>query len=226
MGSFLDLTAQRFGRLTVLRLGPFQIDYPPSVPNGRKRYMWVCECDCGVTMTTSRDCLTSGSTQSCGCYHKEGLARRSATHGKSRTSEYTVWSEMRGRCYRSSHARYADYGGRGITMCDAWRESFEAFYRDMGLRPSAKHQIERRNNDGPYSPNNCEWATQMEQVNNRRVTIWIEANGERLLVSEWAAKTGIHAERIRERLRRGWTPAAAVLTPNAGRCRHMPRIEG
>lgn len=188
--------------------------------------MWVCQCDCGGTKTTTRDALVSGEAQSCGCLHKEGLRARTTTHGKTKTPEYAVWQGMIARCYRPNCIGYRLYGARGIAVCDAWRHSFEAFYRDMGPRPSKRHQIERMDNDGPYSPENCTWVTHIKQVYNRRVTIWITIGDETLLVPQWAERMGISAERIRLRLRRGWSPAAAVLTPNTGRGRVKRRVEG
>lgn len=119
--------------------------------------------------------------------------------------EYTAWAGMLQRCRNPKNAAYPDYGGRGITVCDAWRDSFEAFYADLGPRPSARHSIDRIDNDGNYEPGNCRWATAKEQNRNTRRARLLTFDGRTQLLSDWGAELGVHPEAIRGRLRRGWS---------------------
>ncbi len=123
-----------------------------------------CQCDCG----TQKDILLSewGKTRSCGCLALEMLVERSLRHGRAETKIYQIWSDMVGRCVRLTHQRFADYGGRGITVCDRWRD-FANFYADMGDRPAGR-SLDRIDNDRGYSPGNCRWAAAAEQRANRR----------------------------------------------------------
>ena len=190
-----DLTGQRFNRWTV-------IGYVGN-PSGRTR--WLCRCDCGREKIVLGRTLTNGSSTCCGC------SRR--THGMKRTPEYNSWQAIRARCYNKKRSSYPHYGGRGITVCPRWRESFEAFYEDMGPRPSPNHSINRIDNDGPYSPDNCEWANDKEQANNRRDNINVTFNGLTLNITQWGKKLGISRTLIGNRLRDGWTVEDALTRP-------------
>lgn len=134
-------------------------------------------------------------------------------HGESRSVEYGIWQGMLERCYRPGSQAYANYGGRGITVCDRWRSSFEAFLADMGRRPSPDHSVDRKDNDGPYSPDNCRWATQVEQANNTRANHLVTAHGRTQTIAQWARELGIGWNAIGERLKAGWSPEEAVSTP-------------
>ena len=153
----LHLTGQVFGRLVVLRQA--------EKINGRTR--WVCQCECGTELTVSGRSLTSGNTRSCACLQRETLSNRRRTHGMRHTREYTTWAGMIARCTNARDKYYADYGGRGITVCPQWRQSFATFFRDMGERPCGL-SIERMDNNGNYEPGNCKWATAAEQGRNKR----------------------------------------------------------
>lgn len=163
----IDLTGQRFGRLTV-------IERDGTDKNGRN-VMWLCVCDCGGTTRTTTTHLRNGHAQSCGCLFREKLieggekTRFATTHGKSRTRLYRILTGMKSRCYNPQSHKYPLYGARGITVCDEWKNSFQAFYEwAIANGYSDDLSIDRIDNDRGYSPNNCRWSTVTEQNRNRR----------------------------------------------------------
>lgn len=128
--------------------------------------------------------------------------------------EFRTWIGIRRRCLNTTRKDYARYGGRGITICDRWRDSFANFLADVGPRPSAEHSIDRRDNDGPYSPQNCFWGTRIGQARNKRDTTWLTLNGVRRSLAEWVEITGIPHNTISMRINKyGWTVEKALTTP-------------
>lgn len=173
-----DLVGQRFGRLIVL----FRAE------NRYSKAYWHCHCECGNTTSVSTGGLRSGHTLSCGCLYDDSRGTAQRRHGLSKTPEYRIWKGMIARCENAGREYYPRYGGRGIKVCGAWRESFECFLRDMGRRPTPKHTLERIHNDSDYCPTNCRWATMQEQGQNTSRTRRITINGETLGVNAWARR--------------------------------------
>ena len=208
MPAFIDRVGHTYGRLFVVRRHP-----------DPRRVYWECRCDCGNTTVVAANKLAKGHTQSCGCLRIEAQSAANLIHGHScypnngrATKEYNSWSMMRRRCLSEKCQDYPRYGGRGITICERW-DSFELFLADMGKAPSKRHSIERNDNDGPYSPDNCRWAPPIEQRRNQERVYTLEHNGMSLTPAEWAVRTGISNKRIHARLKRGWSVAAALDTP-------------
>ena len=147
-----------------------------------------------------------------------GIPATTRVSGKQRpTPEYGAWRGMIFRCVHPSAECYADYGGRGISVCQRWLDSFDAFVDDMGPRPSSKHSLDRIDNESGYSPENCRWATMRVQTRNRRSNHWITIEGVTRVITDWAEAVGINRETVYTRIRRGWPPEAAILTPAGGR---------
>lgn len=196
-----DRLGQRYGRLLVTERAPNKSE---TDTNAR----WKCLCDCGRETVQYGQDLKKGKVISCGCWNEEKRFK----HGLADTPVHRVWIGMRSRCNNPKTREYANYGGRGIKVCERW-DSFENFVADMGIRPEG-YSIDRINNDGNYEPSNCRWATTTQQLNNRRVNRVLELNGERKTIGEWSAKLGIGWHTIRSRVDRyGWTIEKALTTP-------------
>lgn len=168
MPNRIDLSGRRFGRLVAMRVH--------SAQDGNVR--WECLCDCGGTCYPTRHNLQAGNHHSCGCLRREIASMKTLTHGESPRSgssrEYNSWSGAKSRCFCPTSQKYPSYGGRGITMCAEWRDSFESFLRDMGRRPIGM-SLDRINVNGHYEPSNCRWATDLEQGRNTTRTLRREA---------------------------------------------------
>lgn len=134
------------------------------------------------------------------------------THGLSKTKTYQAWADMKTRCYNSKRAQFAFYGGRGISVCDRWKNSFENFLVDMGEKPHG-HSLDRIDTDGNYTKENCRWTTQVEQCNNRRSNKIITHNGETLTYSQWSLRLGQYRSLVNDRIRRGWDEISAISIP-------------
>ena len=197
MSGFQDLTGQKFGELTVQKQATYRIQ-----PSGKKVLRWYCECSCGGSAIVCTSSLKNGKTSSCGCKKKRPSIK---THGKSKTRLYRIWCSMKTRCSNPARRFYKDYGGRGIDVCVEWKEKFENFYEwAINNGYSDTLSIDRKDVDGNYEPDNCRWATTIQQGRNKRNTKLYEYNGESLCLSEWADKYGIEKKVISDRLRAGW----------------------
>lgn len=204
-----DLTGQKFHRLTVIRF----------VSKRNSQHMWECICECGTIKVFASGNFKRKTPISCGCLRSENAKRTSkincdtTTHGKSRTSEYGIWLQMRKRCNNVKDKYYHVYGGRGIRVCDRWINSFENFIEDIGERPSLKYSLDRfPNKNGNYEPENCRWATMKEQQNNRTNNRIIEFNGVSLNLTQWSEKLGLKKTTLRERLDRRHYSIEKALT--------------
>lgn len=190
-----NLTGIRFGRLVGL-------DY---AGDGR----WRCKCDCGSVVAVITSNLNKGNTTSCGCKRKETLVK----HGMSGTKVHAVWKSMVFRCHNPNDRSFHNYGGRGITVCKEWRESFSQFIADMGVRPDG-FDIDRIDNEKGYAPENCRWVSRKRNLNNRRDNRRIEFNGASRTIAQWADHLGINYRTLNNRINRGW-PIERALTEEA-----------
>jgi len=194
---------ERVNRLVVLEAGAPRL-------NGEKRV--IVRCDCGTRKTMNLSHFRGGTVFSCGCYNSERTARTNkdrASHGKTWSTEFRIWQGMKARCLNPNHMFYLRYGGRGITICREWLDSFEAFYADMGPRPHDT-TLDRIDNDRGYSPENCRWATREQQHNNKASSRLITVGSATLTITQWSKASGISRHTISRRLRNGWNPAEAV----------------
>lgn len=202
--ALVPLDGRKFGRWTVLSRGS-------DSRNGRVR--WLCKCECGKTALIMGYSLRGGTSESCGCLKQELTKQRLTTHGSTNTPEFKIWQGMLKRCGNPNSAAFPRYGGRGITVCDRWKDSFENFLADMGPRPSPKHSIDRKKNDEGYKPGNCRWATMAQQANNRESTVILTFNGKSLTICEWAREIGVKHQTIYCRYWNG-LPIESVLRPS------------
>ena len=187
-------SATTYGNWTVLGVAP-------------GRQMLLCRCACGTQKSVYKYNLTAGKTKSCGCFPAPGPV----THGLSKHPDYDLWQGMKARCYQKGHKNYADYGGRGIKVCDRWVNDFAAFNADMGDRPSKAHSLDRIKNDKDYEPGNCKWSTQKQQTRNTRRSTTITIDGISKTVAEWCELHGIPSSRVYHRLKAGKTGRDALF---------------
>lgn len=206
-----DLVGQRFSRLVVIE---------PIEENEHGTIIWKCLCDCGNYKNVSTKNLRNGRVRSCGCLAKEIFSKSRMASIKipgltiATTRIYRIWYETKRRCYNLKCIQYNNYGGRGITVCDEWRNNSATFYNWAISNGYADNlTIDRKDNNGNYCPDNCRWLTQKEQQNNRRNNRLIEFNGETKTISEWGEKYNINYNLIAYRLKIGWTIEKALITP-------------
>lgn len=197
----LDLTGHRYNRWSVESYAKYW----------HERHYWNCVCKCGNTALVSTGNLRSGTSKSCGCLMRELASSSNITHGMVNSREWKAWSLMKTRCSNPHRPRADRYIGRGIRVCDRWLHSFENFYADMGKCPKG-HALDRIDNDGDYSPENCRWATMTQQARNKSCNRLIEYQGETKCMQEWSqdkrCRVGFWG--FRSRLDRGWTIEEAL----------------
>ena len=213
MWMYEEMIGKQYGNWTV-------ISYSHSVDNSKFRkdknafvkdvrhYMLV-ECICGTVRSVRKDGLTSGSTKSCGCTN-----RRNSTHNLSKTKLYYTYQGIKRRCYNSKSEQFKNYGGRGIKMCDEWLNDSESFFewsKRNGF--SEELSIDRINNDGDYSPENCRWVDMRTQSRNKRTNVHVTYKGKTQLLVDWAKEKGMNRGTLSSRLNSGWTLEDALETP-------------
>lgn len=194
-----------FGRLTVVKF---------FGRNKQGHEMWVCTCNCGKIKTASIYSLKYGYTKSCGCLNDELRKQRSFRHGECKvgamSKEYIVWSGMKGRCFYKKHKDFKHYGGRGITVCERWRDSYPNFLSDMGRCPESM-QLDRIDNSKGYYPDNCHWTTQKQNANNRRSSRMLTFKGKTMNVTMWAKELRVPAPTLFSRVYAG-KPVERILS--------------
>lgn len=208
MSKFIDLTGKKFERLTVLK-------FDKKVIQGKGRsYYWLCQCECGNIKSIKSTHLKSGKIKSCGCLQKEIAKNLCTTHNLSNSKLFKILDAMKGRCYNKNNKSYKYYGGRGIIICDEWKNNFKIFY-DWAINNGYQEglTIDRINVNGNYEPSNCRWITQKQQANNTRANVYITYNNQTHTLMEWSEITGISYSALRHRLQRKWTIEKTLTTP-------------
>jgi hypothetical protein len=200
----IDLTGQKFGRLLVLSF---------AYNNKHRQSMWNCKCDCGKLTVVLGNELTSGGTLSCGCLHKE---RRPIKHGFANTKIGMIKDNMTQRCYNPKCRAYKWYGAREIKVCEEWLEDPRSFFEwsfANGYEEGLDLSIDRIDNDGPYSPDNCRWTSREVQGSNRRNNVFLTHNGLTLSISQWARKLEVSPNKLYQRKYNGWSDEKILTTP-------------
>ena len=208
MSRFIDITGQKFGRLTAIE---------KTNKKNSKGYLWYCKCDCGNICYTNSYRLRSGHTKSCGCITKK--------HGFFGTRIYKIWDSMKQRCYNPKCDAYMNYGGRGITICDEWKNDFMSFCNwSMNNGYSDNLTIDRIDVNGNYEPSNCRWADDIIQHNNTRKNPHFEYKGEIHTIPEWSRITGLNINTIKERIfKYHWSIEDSLTTPPDKQNRKRPK---
>lgn len=198
-----DYTGIAYGRLTAVRA----VEIDMTAENNHK---WEFVCDCGTIKIAGIKLVRSGHTRSCGCLAREITSDRNRVHGLSRTrrTEYRSWKDMRARCNNPNNADYRNYGGRGISICQAW-DDFRVFFSDMGSRPPGM-TLDRIDVNGMYCKSNCRWATPSEQANNKRNNVRVTFNGKQQNLTELCREFGIDRKKVEYRIKIGMSVQDAL----------------
>lgn len=176
--------------------------------------IYKMQCTCGVVKEISYNNVLRGNTTSCGCVANEVRGKASITHGKSKSMIYNRYRTMINRCYDPKTIQYHNYGGRGIIVSEDWLAGFENFYRDMGDPPTKNHQLDRIDNNGPYSKENCRWVTSKENLNNTTRSRKYQLEGKSYSAEELSEKYNINKKCLIKRIRMGWDLYKALTTPS------------
>lgn len=190
----IELAGRSFGKWSVLSYAGNQ--------------HWLCRCQCGIEKPVRSIALRNGKSSGCRRCTKNNLR-----HGMAYSPEWRIWASMKARCGNPKNKSFKRYGARGIRVCARWLESFDNFIADMGRRPTDRHTIERRDNNGNYEPGNCRWATLYEQARNRRSTRFVEFHGRRMSIAEFCEITGLKSATAIKRIDSGLTPEQAASKP-------------
>ena len=204
--SKFDVVGKTFGRLLVTGF---------VGTSGKDKYRAVCKCSCGNTKDIYVYSILNGETTSCGCYNVENVKKMFRTHGMHEAPEYNVWGGMKKRCLNKNDESYRLYGGRGISVCPSWIDSFETFYRDLGPRPNGA-TLDRIDPNGNYEPSNCRWATGPTQARNKTNNVMLELGGKKMCAAEWARDLAVPYRRLLRRVRHGWSHERALTAPTGG----------
>lgn len=212
MSKFIDLTNKKFGRLTVIK----------RVENAKDGHaQWLCKCECGNYKIICGRSLQKGVTLSCGCLISEITTKRNTKHNLYNSRIYSIYKDMKKRCYNKNNKSYENYGGRGIKICDEWLNKENGFinFYNWAINNGYKVDltIDRINVNGNYEPSNCKWATIKEQANNRRSNHLITYNGETHNITQWAEILNISYGALKNRIRNGWDIEKAFNTPQKKR---------
>ena len=194
MGKCIDLTGQKFGRLTVIKRAENCVR-----SDGRTRVRWLCKCDCGNEIVVLADSLKNDKTKSCGCFQKEKTKKSNTKHGCCKERIYRIWCNMKTRCNNEKSMDYCNYGGRGVSLYSVWQDSFKAFYDYVSKLEHFNedgYTLDRIDNNGNYEPDNVRWADRKTQNENRRNNCFVTHNGKTQTLTQWAEVTGINYQKL------------------------------
>lgn len=214
-----EIVMSEQGKTTTLPSGVIAINWRLEKRKTGSVYEWwgLFKCTCGNEFTANIYRVKTGVTKSCGCRKRTTGLTNNKKHGQAkdsgRTREYITWESMKQRCLNPKCKAFANYGGRGIKVCDKWQNSFESFFMDMGIKPS-NASLERIDVNGDYTPENCRWASVKEQSRNKRNTRWIKAFGQTKSLPQWCEEYSMNYKTVERRILKGWNFERAISQPN------------